>query len=111
LKFADQHTSSEEDFPSADPLPQSVGKVEKQVSGAPPPLSTIGYSVDVADGNEVPPPEKKGILILCDYQRDHEFISYVSIQMCLFSLLAYSSYGLCMLIEKIISCSVYLCFS
>jgi hypothetical protein len=41
-------------------LPQSVVKVKKQVTGAPPPLTT-GYSVDVADENEVPPPEKKGI--------------------------------------------------
>jgi hypothetical protein len=95
LKFADQHTSSE-DFPSADPLPQSVvGKVEKPITSAPPPLSTIGYFVDVADGNEVPLPEKKGILILCDCYRNHEFISYVSIQMCLFSQLTYSSYCLC----------------
>jgi hypothetical protein len=62
-KFVDQHTSPEEDFPSADRSHRSVGKVEKLVTSAPPPLSTIGYSVDVADGNEVPPPEKKGILI------------------------------------------------
>ncbi|GJN03695.1 hypothetical protein PR202_ga21167 [Eleusine coracana subsp. coracana] len=59
-KFVDQHTSSEEDFPSAEPFPQSVVKVEKQVTGAPPPLSMIGYSVDVADDNEILPSEKKG---------------------------------------------------
>lgn len=59
-KFVDQHTSSEEDFPSAEPFPQSVVKVEKQVTGAPPPLSIIGYSVDDADDNEVSPSEKKG---------------------------------------------------
>ncbi|TVU05642.1 hypothetical protein EJB05_48811, partial [Eragrostis curvula] len=58
-KLVDQHTSSEEDFPSEDPLPQSVVKVEKQVTGAPPPLSMIGYSVDVADDNEMLPSDKK----------------------------------------------------
>ncbi|KAL5678276.1 hypothetical protein ACJX0J_014407, partial [Zea mays] len=63
-KFVDQHTSPEEDFPSADRSHRSVGKVEKLVTSAPPPLSTIGYSVDVADGNEVPPPEKKE----CEYR-------------------------------------------
>ncbi|RLN04874.1 protein trichome birefringence-like 14 isoform X1 [Panicum miliaceum] len=57
-KFVDQRTTSEADFPSVDPFPQSIVKVEKQVTGAPPPL-TIGYSVDIADENEVPPPDKK----------------------------------------------------
>ncbi|CAD6264702.1 unnamed protein product [Miscanthus lutarioriparius] len=52
-----QHTSSEEDFPSTDLLHQSI-------TSAPPPLSTIGNFVDVADGNEVPLPEKKE----CDYR-------------------------------------------
>nr|ACF79253.1 unknown [Zea mays] len=64
LKFVDQHTSPEEDFSSADRSHRSVGKVEKPVTSALPPLSTIGYSVDVADGNEVPPPEKKE----CEYR-------------------------------------------
>ncbi|CAO2169310.1 unnamed protein product [Urochloa humidicola] len=62
--FVDQHTSSEEDFPSEDTLPQSVVKVEKQLTGAPPPSAMVGYSVDVADENEVPPPEKKE----CNYR-------------------------------------------
>jgi hypothetical protein len=42
-------------------LPQSVVKVEKQITGAPPPLTMVGYSVDVTDENEVPPPEKQGM--------------------------------------------------
>jgi len=68
-KFVDQHTSSEEDFPNADPLPQSAVKVEKQVTGAPPPLTMVGYSVDVADEKELPPPEKKGIYLTCGTAR------------------------------------------
>jgi hypothetical protein len=56
----DQHTSSEEDFTSAEPFPQSVVKVEKHVSSAPPPLSLTGYSVDVADDIEMLPSKKKG---------------------------------------------------
>ncbi|OEL25877.1 Protein trichome birefringence-like 16 [Dichanthelium oligosanthes] len=63
-KFVDQHTSSEDDFPNADPLPQSVVKVEKQITGAPPPLAMVGYSVDVADENVAPPPKKKE----CNYR-------------------------------------------
>jgi hypothetical protein len=46
-------------------LPQSVVRVEKQITGAPPPLTMVGYSVDVADENEMPPAEKKGIYSSC----------------------------------------------
>ncbi|KAF0921618.1 hypothetical protein E2562_011370, partial [Oryza meyeriana var. granulata] len=50
-KFVDQHTSSEEDFPNADTLTQSVVKVQ-QVSDAPPPLSIVSYFADVSDERE-----------------------------------------------------------
>jgi len=50
-------------------LPQSAVKVEKQVTGAPPPLTMVGYSVDVADEKELPPPEKKGIYLTCGTAR------------------------------------------
>ena len=53
-----------------DPLPQSVVKVEKQVTGAPPPLTMVGYSVDVADEKELLPPEKKGIYSTCVTARE-----------------------------------------
>ena len=59
-RFVDQHTSSEEDFPSTDSLAQSVVKVEKQATGAPPPLSAVAVSVDVADEKEASPSETKG---------------------------------------------------
>lgn len=51
-RFVDQHTSSEEDFPSVDSFPDSVVKAEKQAIGAPPPLSAVSVSVDVADEKE-----------------------------------------------------------
>jgi hypothetical protein len=51
-RFVDQHTSTEEDFPSADSFLKLVLKVEKQVAGAPTPLSSLGVSVDVADETE-----------------------------------------------------------
>lgn len=63
-KFVDQHTSSEEDFPNADTLTQSVVKVEQQVSDAPPPMSIASDSADVADEREPPPSGKKGIVHL-----------------------------------------------
>lgn len=65
-KFVDQHTSSEEDFPNADTLTQSVVKVEQQVSDAPPPMSIASDSADVADEREPPPSPsgKKGIVHL-----------------------------------------------
>jgi len=50
-------------------LPQSVVKVEKQVTGAPPPLTMVGYFVDLADEKELPPPEKKGIYLTCGTAR------------------------------------------
>ncbi|XP_006650256.1 protein trichome birefringence-like 16 isoform X3 [Oryza brachyantha] len=59
-KFVDQHTSSEEDFPNADTLTQSVVKVEQQASNAPPPLSTVRHSADAADEREPPSSGKKG---------------------------------------------------
>jgi hypothetical protein len=59
-RLVDQHTSSEEDFPSADSFPESVVKLEKQAAGAPPPLSAVGVSVDVADEKEASPSDLKG---------------------------------------------------
>lgn len=43
-----------------DSLQQSVVKVEKQVTGAPPGLSIVDDYVDVADEKEASPSEKKG---------------------------------------------------
>lgn len=58
-KFVDQHTSSDEDFPSVDSLPQSVVKVEKQVTGAPPPLPFVGVPANVGGEQGASPYEPK----------------------------------------------------
>uniref|UniRef100_A0A8R7PPD0 Uncharacterized protein n=1 Tax=Triticum urartu TaxID=4572 RepID=A0A8R7PPD0_TRIUA len=59
-KFVDQHTSSDEDFPSVDSLPRSVVKVEKQVTGAPPPLPVVGVPANVGGEKGASPSEPKG---------------------------------------------------
>ncbi|KAF7035037.1 hypothetical protein CFC21_045972 [Triticum aestivum] len=58
-KFVDQHTSSDEDFPSVDSLPQPVVKVQKQVTGAPPPLPVVGVPANVGGEQGASPSEPK----------------------------------------------------
>ena len=59
-KFVDQHTSSDEDFPSVDSLPPPVVKVQKQVTGAPPPLPIVGVPANVGGEQGASPSEPKG---------------------------------------------------
>ncbi|VAH72715.1 unnamed protein product [Triticum turgidum subsp. durum] len=59
-KFVDQHTSSDEDFPSVDSLPPPVVKVQKQVTGAPPPLPIVGVPANVGGEQGASSSEPKG---------------------------------------------------
>ncbi|VAH57078.1 unnamed protein product [Triticum turgidum subsp. durum] len=59
-KFVDQRTSSDEDFPSVDSLPQPVVKVGKQVTGAPPPVPLVGVPAIVGGEQGASPSKSKG---------------------------------------------------
>ena len=50
----------EEDPPIIDPLVQSVTEVGKEGISAPPPLTIVHNSEDVADNAGTAPPQKKG---------------------------------------------------
>uniref|UniRef100_A0A453JZV5 Uncharacterized protein n=1 Tax=Aegilops tauschii subsp. strangulata TaxID=200361 RepID=A0A453JZV5_AEGTS len=55
-----RNTSMEEDPPIIDPLVQSVTEVGKEGISAPPPLTIVHNSEDVADNAGTAPPQKKG---------------------------------------------------
>ncbi|XP_037404215.1 protein trichome birefringence-like 14 isoform X2 [Triticum dicoccoides] len=57
VSHPDQHTSSDEDFPSVDSLPQPVVKVGKQVTGAPPPVPLVGVPA-IVGGEQGASPSK-----------------------------------------------------
>lgn len=59
-QFIDQRASAEKDFSSADPLARSAAEVGEEVTAAPPPLSIVGNTEEVAVRKEAAPPEKKG---------------------------------------------------
>lgn len=64
-QFIDQRASAEKDFSSADPLARSAAEVGEEVTAAPPPLSIVGNTEEVAVRKEAAPPEKKGTSPYC----------------------------------------------
>ncbi|XP_048561869.1 protein trichome birefringence-like 14 isoform X2 [Triticum urartu] len=59
VSHPDQRTSSDEDFPSVDSLPQPVVKVGKQVTGAPPPVPLVGVPANVGGEQGASPSKSK----------------------------------------------------
>ncbi|KAF7021054.1 hypothetical protein CFC21_034065 [Triticum aestivum] len=59
VSHPDQRTSSDEDFPSVDSLPQPVVKVGKQVTGAPPPVPLVGVPAIVGGEQGASPSKSK----------------------------------------------------